>query len=118
MLPVTVVLCASAAIEPEKAISRLAQCSDPVKLAATIARSVQAGLQAELRAVERAVTAGIRDAGRGLRTELRQQVTSAGLGQRLANSWRDKHYPNQKLDAASLVYTKRRRSSALSMRAQ
>jgi hypothetical protein len=33
-------------------------------------------------------------------------VASAGLGQRLANSWRDKHYPNQKLDAASLVYTK------------
>ena len=35
-----------------------------------------------------------------------RQVASAGLGQRLANSWRDKHYPNQKLDAASLVYTK------------
>ena len=33
-------------------------------------------------------------------------MASAGLGQRLANSWRDKHYPNQKLDAASLVYTK------------
>jgi hypothetical protein len=33
-------------------------------------------------------------------------VTSAGLGQRLANSWRDRHYPNQGLDAASLVYTK------------
>ena len=33
-------------------------------------------------------------------------MTSAGLGQRLANSWRDKHYPNQQLDAASLVYTK------------
>ena len=33
-------------------------------------------------------------------------MTSAGLGQRLANSWRDRHYPNQKLDAASLVYTK------------
>jgi hypothetical protein len=33
-------------------------------------------------------------------------VASAGLGQRLANSWRDKHYPNQKHDAASLVYTK------------
>ncbi|HEY7598666.1 MAG TPA: DUF6441 family protein, partial [Candidatus Limnocylindrales bacterium] len=39
-------------------------------------------------------------------TELRRPVTSAGLGQRLANSWRDKHYPNQKLDAASLVHTK------------
>jgi hypothetical protein len=37
---------------------------------------------------------------------MRRQVASAGLGQRLANSWRDQHYPNQKLDAASLVYTK------------
>jgi hypothetical protein len=63
-------------------------------------------MQTELRDIGRAVAAGTRDAGRGLRTELRRQVTSAGLGQRLANSWRDKHYPNQKLDAASLVYTK------------
>jgi hypothetical protein len=76
-----------------------------IKLAA-IARSLQADIQAELRDIERAVAAGTRDAGRGLRTELRRQVSSAGLGQRLANSWRDKHYPNRKLDAASLVYTK------------
>ena len=54
-------------------------------------------MQAELRDIER---------GARLRTELRRQVTSAGLGQRLANSWRDKHYRNQKLDAASVVYTK------------
>jgi hypothetical protein len=26
-------------------------------------------------------------------TELRRQVGSAGLGQRLANSWSDRHYP-------------------------
>jgi Family of unknown function (DUF6441) len=77
-----------------------------MKLAATILRSLQADMQTELRGIERAVAIGTRDAGRGLRTELRRQVTSAGLGQRLANSWRDKHYLNQKLDAASLVYTK------------
>jgi len=77
-----------------------------MKLATTIARSLQADMQAELRDLERSVVTGTRDAGRSLRTELRRQVTSAGLGQRLANSWRDKHYPNQKLDAASLVYTK------------
>ena len=77
-----------------------------MKLTATIARSLQADMQAELRNIERAVTSGTREAGRGLKTELRRQVASAGLGQRLANSWRDKHYPNQKLDAASLVYTK------------
>src|ERR687892_1322016 len=77
-----------------------------MKLAATIARSLQAEMHADLRGIERAVANGTRDAGRGLRTELRRQVASAGLGQRLANSWRDKHYLNQKLDAASLVYTK------------
>jgi Family of unknown function (DUF6441) len=76
-----------------------------MKLVATLARSLQADMQAELRDIERAVATGTRDAGRGLKTELRRQVTSAGLGQRLANSWRDKHYPNRKLDAASLVYT-------------
>jgi Family of unknown function (DUF6441) len=77
-----------------------------MKLAATIARSLQTDIQAELRGIEGAVAAGTREAGRGLKTELRRQVTSAGLGQRLANSWRDRHYPNRKLDAAALVYTK------------
>jgi Family of unknown function (DUF6441) len=77
-----------------------------MKFAAMVARSLRADMQAELRDIERAVATGTRDAGRGLKTELRSQVASAGLGQRLANSWRDKHYPNRKLDAASLVYTK------------
>jgi hypothetical protein len=63
-------------------------------------------MQRELRKTERAVAIATRDAGRGLKTELRRQVASVGLGQRLANSWRDRYYPNQKLDAASLVYTK------------
>ena len=70
-----------------------------MKLSATLAGSLQANMQAELRDIERATVAGTRDAGRGLRTELRRQVTSAGLGQQLANSWRDKHCPNRKLDA-------------------
>ena len=77
-----------------------------MKFVATIARALQADMQAELRDIERAVATGTREAGRGLKAKLRRQVASAGLGQRLANSWRDKYYPNQKLDAASLVYTK------------
>src|SRR5690606_20812464 len=76
-----------------------------MKLTAALARRLQADMHAELRDIERAAASGTRDAGRGLRTELRRQVGSAGLGQRLANSWRDKHYPNQRLDAARLVYT-------------
>jgi uncharacterized protein DUF6441 len=77
-----------------------------MKLATAIGRSLRADMQAGLRDMERAVTSGTRDAGRGLKTELRQQVVSAGLGQRPANGWRDRHYPNRELDAASLVYTK------------
>jgi Family of unknown function (DUF6441) len=77
-----------------------------MKLAATLGRSLQADMQAELRDIEVAVASGTREAGRGLKAELRRQVASAGLGQRLANSWRDRHYPNRKIDAASLVYTK------------
>jgi hypothetical protein len=77
-----------------------------MKLAATIARSLQADMQAELRDIERSIATGTRDAGRGLKAELRRQVGSAGLGRRLARTWRDEHYPNRKLDAASLVYTK------------
>jgi hypothetical protein len=64
-----------------------------MKLAASLARSLQADLQAELRDLERAVTTGTKAAGQGLKTELRRQVTSAGLGQQLANAWRDRHYP-------------------------
>jgi hypothetical protein len=57
-----------------------------MKLTGIITRSLQADLQVELRDIERAVAAGTRDAGRGLRTGLRRQVTSAGLGQRLENA--------------------------------
>jgi hypothetical protein len=45
-----------------------------MKLAAVLTRSLQADLQAELRDIESAVAGGTRDAGRGLRTELRRQV--------------------------------------------
>jgi Family of unknown function (DUF6441) len=77
-----------------------------MNLGASITRSLQVDMQAELRDLERAVAAGTKVAVQSLKTELRRQVSSAGLGQRLANSWRDKHYPNRMLDAASLVYTK------------
>jgi hypothetical protein len=57
-----------------------------MKLVAALARSLQAHMQAELRALEQAAGAGTRDAGRGLKAELRRQVGSAGLGQRLATA--------------------------------
>ena len=77
-----------------------------MKLTASIARSLEADMQTELRGLERAAAAGTKEAGRDLKTELRRQVASAGLGQRLARTWRDRHYDNRGIDAASLIYTK------------
>jgi Family of unknown function (DUF6441) len=77
-----------------------------MRLLASLTKSIRADLAANLKDLERAAAAGTRAAGQGLRIELRRQVTSSGLEQRLANSWRDQHYPNRKLDAATLVYTK------------
>lgn len=56
-----------------------------------------------------AVTRGIGSATDGLKDELRQQVVGAGLGQRLANTWRGDKYPSRSgvtsLRAAGLVYS-------------
>jgi len=54
------------------------------------------------------VTQSIREATDGLKTELRNQITGAGFGQRLANTWRGEVYPKGKLSikAAGLVYSR------------
>jgi hypothetical protein len=77
-----------------------------MRLTAALSGDLRTLLAEEVRAAENAVTAGVRQAGQALKGELRQQVTGAGLGGRLANAWRDRHYPNRKVDAASLVWTK------------
>jgi DNA-binding GntR family transcriptional regulator len=83
-----------------------------MKLAAAIARSLQADMQAKLRDLERAVAAGTKAAGHGLKTELRRQVASAGLGQRLANSWRDNTTRTRSSMRQAWSTPRRRRSSA------
>lgn len=77
-----------------------------MKLAATISRSLEADLEAELRGIESAIRAGTKEAGDGLKDELRKQVVSAGLGPRLARSWRNRLFPNRGYDAAALVWSK------------
>ena len=78
-----------------------------MRLTAAIQGSLSAYMAAEVRAGEKAVTAGVKQATDGLKLAMRRQVTSAGLGQRLANTWRGKVYPQGQvsLKAAGLVYT-------------
>jgi len=79
-----------------------------MKLIAALQGDLNALLQAELRTAERAVTAGVRAATDGLKTELRRQITGAGLGNRLANTWRGEVYPKsgQSISAAGYVWSK------------
>lgn len=56
----------------------------------------------------RAVTSAMREATEGLKSNLRADVADAGLGQRLANTWRGKTYPETaiSLEAASFVWSR------------
>jgi hypothetical protein len=79
-----------------------------MKLKLDITPDLVAAMAAEVKAGEKAVTAAIREAGTGLKTAWRGQITGAGLGRRLANSIRSQTYPKagQSLNAAALVWSK------------
>jgi hypothetical protein len=78
-----------------------------MRITAAIQGSLSEYMATEVRAAEKAVTSGVKQATDGLKLAMRRQVTSAGLGQRLANTWRGKVYPQGQvsLKAAGLVYT-------------
>ncbi|TAN60280.1 MAG: hypothetical protein EPN20_13890 [Magnetospirillum sp.] len=62
----------------------------------------------EVKATERAAGSAMRNATNGLKLDLRAQVTGAGLGTRLANTWRSQTYPasGDSLRPAGLVWSK------------
>ena len=78
-----------------------------MKLKLTIAPDIVALMATEVAAGERAVTAALRQAGAGLKAAWRGQITSAGLGTRLANSIRLASFPKSgdSLNAAVLVWS-------------
>lgn len=77
-------------------------------LKAAILGDLKAVMAKEVKDAETAVSQGVRQATDGLKQELRTQVTSAGLGNRLAQSWRGEIYPKggMSVNAAGFVYTK------------
>jgi hypothetical protein len=78
-----------------------------VKLKLAIDPDIVALMAAEVAAGERAVTAAMREAGTGLKSAWRTQITGAGLGTRLANSIRSASFPKsgESLNAAALVWS-------------
>ena len=78
-----------------------------MKLKLDITPDLVALMAAEIVAGERAVTTAIREAGSGLKTAWRGQITGAGLGSRLGNSIRLASFPKSgdSLNAAALVWS-------------
>lgn len=79
----------------------------------TISGDFAALLRADLRRGEKAVTRAVRSSADKLKLDMRNQVTGAGLGGRLANAVRSRNYPpgsDASLGAAALVYAKPSRS--------
>lgn len=58
--------------------------------------------------VEVSVTEAMDEVTSGLKTDLRDQVTGAGLGQRLARTWRGKRFPENRpsMNSAAYVWSK------------
>ena len=79
-----------------------------MRLQAALTGSLAEMMAAEAKAAERAVTSGVRVASEGLKTELRAQISGAGLGPRLARTWRSEIYPKGKesIAAAGFVWSK------------
>ena len=78
-----------------------------MKLKLTIDPDIVAMMHAEIAAGEKAVTSAMREAGAGLKSAWRGQITGAGLGTRLGNSIRLATYPkgSESLNAAALVWS-------------
>ncbi|MBB1498104.1 DUF6441 family protein [Paracoccus sp. MC1862] len=79
-----------------------------MKLKIEIIGDIARIMEAETRAGEKAVTTAMREAGTGLKTVWRAQITGAGLGARLARTIRSEQFPKGRasLNAAALVWSK------------
>ncbi|MFN8683274.1 DUF6441 family protein [Paracoccus sp. P2] len=78
-----------------------------MKLKLDITPDLVAAMAAEVKAGEKAVTAAMREAGTGLKTAWRLQITGAGLGARLARTIRSEQFPKAtpSLNAAAVVWS-------------
>lgn len=79
-----------------------------MKLGISIVGDIARIMEAETRAGQKAVTTAMREAGTGLKSAWRGQITGAGLGSRLARTIRSEQYPKGRpsLNAAALVWSK------------
>ena len=79
-----------------------------MKVQLDISPDLVAMMAAEVKAGEKAVSKAVNEAGSGVKSAWRAQITGAGLGQRLANTIRSEQFPKgrRSLNAAAVVWSK------------
>ena len=78
-----------------------------MRLTAAIQGDLDKILQEEIRAATHGAREGIRKGTDVLKSSMRSQVTRAGLGRRLGNTWRGKFFDNDRgFNVAGFVYSK------------
>jgi len=79
-----------------------------MRLEAAITGNLHKFMQKQSEAAETAVTNGVREITEHVKQDLRQEVTAAGLGQKLAMAWRSQLYPKggKSVETAGWVWTK------------
>lgn len=79
-----------------------------MRLIVAVVGSMKRIMEAERKAGEAAAFAGVDAATQGMKGELRGQIERAGLGRRLANTWRSKTYPadRRSLKPGGFVWSK------------
>ena len=78
-----------------------------MRIGAAITGDLRTMMKAEMKDIGDAARKAISESTTGLKEELRAEVRSAGMGNRLATTWRSKLYPNEgPLDSAGFVYSK------------
>lgn len=78
-----------------------------MRIGAAVTGDLRSMMKAELKDIGDAARKSIAESTTGLKEELRAEVRGAGMGNRLATTWRSKLYPNEgPLDSAGFVYSK------------
>ena len=75
-----------------------------MKFLVNVVGDIKADLERETTLLKRSVHSGMKTAADSLKADLRKQVVSAGLGTKLANTWRSKVYPDQPISVRPAAY--------------
>ena len=77
-----------------------------MRIEAAIKGNLQQFMKKQVEAAEIAITEAVHEITGNVKNDLRSQVRSAGLGDKVANAWRDKYYGGKSMKAAGFIFSK------------